>query len=85
MSASAIKAGEIAVDTTVTGITESQGDLKRLASELMKTANQTKKTSEGIAKYTKVVSQLVALRIIVSIWKQFFNLITQVEDIVDEV
>ena len=85
MSASAIKAGEIAVDTTVTGITESQGDLKRLAAELMKTANQTKKTSEGIAKYTKVVSQLVALRILVGIGKQVFNVMTQVADRVDAV
>jgi methyl-accepting chemotaxis protein len=85
MSASAIKAGEIAVDTTVTGITESAGDLKRLARELQKTANETKKTSAGIAKYTKVVSQLVALRILVGIGTQVFNVMKQVADRVDEV
>ena len=85
MSASAIKAGEIAVDTTVTGITESQGDLKKLAQEMVRTANETKKTSAGIAKYTKVVSQLVALRILVGIGKQVFSVMTEVADRVDMV
>ena len=83
-SANAIKAGEIALDMSVTGLTESEGDLKKLAEELRKTGQEGAKQSKSIAKYTKLVSGLVALQVVARTFNQIGNAVMSVADRVDK-
>jgi hypothetical protein len=84
-TANAVKAGEIAVEASVIGITESQGDLKRLAQELQRTGQKAQKSAGSIAKYTKIISGLVAARIVISSFNQINNMLAGTADRMDAI
>lgn len=83
MSANAIKAGEIAVEASVTGVTESQGDLRKLAQEIVKVGKETQTQTKSIAKYTKLVSGLVAFGVVTRNITALGNALKGVADRVD--